>query len=280
MPAVVWLAVKKMSAGLLSLVFPDDCRVCGKPLKNVSRVPVCPACLSEPEPFAAEYQCVCCRTPFLNPHPLDASGRCALCRLGLSGFDAVYAYGSYEGSLRKLIQLFKYGRIPTLAAPLGRLLAAAVPRERAFDVIVPMPMHWRRRWSRGFNQAELLARTLEKRLGLPVRNAVRRVKATPPQAGLTAGQRRANMSAAFQIKRPEIVRGKRVLLVDDVFTTGATAGACARTLKRAGAAYIAVLTVARADRRMPDTLHTGKLTKNTATPSLGSVLDAQSGSTA
>jgi len=153
--------------------------------------------------------------------------------------------------------LLKYGRIATLAAPLGRFLAAALPRERAFDAIVPMPMHWRRRWSRGFNQADLLGRVLSRRLRVPLRDAVRRVTATSPQAGLTGAQRRANMSAAFAVKRHEAVRGKRILLIDDVFTTGATAGACARVLKRAGAAHVAVLTVARADRRMPGFLETG-----------------------
>lgn len=224
---------------------------------------------------------MCCHSPFVTAHPLDGSGRCALCRLGLSGFDSAYAYGSYEGPLRKLIQLLKYGRIPTLAAPLGRLMAAGLPRERSFDVIVPMPMHWRRRWSRGFNQADLLARVLSRRIGVRVCGAVRRVKATPPQAGLTAAKRRANMSAAFAVRLPESVRGKRVLLIDDVFTTGATAGACARALKRAGAAHVAVLTVARADRRVPDVAHTGKLLKtSTETAPFGSVLDAQSGSIA
>jgi ComF family protein len=198
----------------------------------------------------------------------------------LSGFDAAYAFGSYESTLRKLIQLFKYGRVKTLSAPLGAMLADALPREKAYDFILPMPMHWRRRWSRGFNQADLLARVLARRLNLPVTAAVRRAKATPAQAGLTAAQRRANMSGAFIVVKKEAVQGKRVLLVDDVFTTGATAGACARVLKRAGAAHITVLTVARASRRMPDPVLAGSVVSGVATQSLGSVLDAQSGQTA
>lgn len=219
-----------------------------------------------------------CHAPFVNPHPLDAEGRCGLCRRGLSGFDAAYAFGSYEGTLRKLIQLFKYGRISTLARPLGLLLGAALPREKPFDMVVPMPMHWRRRWSRGFNQAELLAKVLARRLNLPAVNAVRRRTATPPQAGLTGAQRRRNMSGAFQVRDAGKVRGKRILLVDDVFTTGATAAACARALKRAGAESVAVLTVARADRRIADT--TGSMPESFETSPLGGVLDAQSGSTA
>ncbi len=263
---------------MFTLVFPDECRVCAAPLVKVSRVPVCPTCLSAPEPFAAEYYCLSCHAPFLTPHPLDDNGQCGLCRRGLSGFDAAYSYGSYDGILRKLIQLFKYGKIMTLAQPLGQLLAHAVPRERVYDVIVPMPMHWRRRWSRGFNQSALLAEMLAKRLSIRLSPAVRRKKSTPPQAGMTATQRRAMISGAFEVTRPADVSGKRVLLVDDVFTTGATAAACARALKRAGASHVAVMTVARADRRMQTIALPAQ--SSIATPPLGSLLDAQSGSTA
>ena len=129
-----------------SLVFPDECRVCGEVLREVSRVPVCARCLCDPQPLSAEFFCVACRTPFLNHFPLDESGRCPLCRLGLTGFDAVYSYGSYEGSLRKLIHLFKYDKIYSLARPLAGFLARVLPREERFDAIVPMPLHWRRRW--------------------------------------------------------------------------------------------------------------------------------------
>jgi ComF family protein len=265
--AYVQSAVKRTSAGLFSLVFPDNCRICEAPLTRVSRVPVCDACLLSPEPSTAEHYCVSCHTPFLNDRPLDGDGRCRLCRRGLSGFDAAFAFGDYDGVLRKLVQLFKYGKIPTLSAPLGAMLARALPRERAFDAIVAMPMHWRRRWQRGFNQSALLAEELARRTGLPVLAAVRRKKGTPPQAGLTAAQRRANVSGAFEIRKAGVVRGKRIVLVDDVFTTGATAAACARALKRAGAAHVAVLTVARADRRL------------SAVP-MGSLPYAQSGSAA
>ena len=229
--------------------------------------------------MAAEFFCVACRTPFVNRHPLDETGRCSLCRLGLSGYDAVYSYGSYEGALRKLIHVFKFEKVHTLARPLGALLARALPREQRFDAIVPMPLHWRRRWTRGFNQSELLAREIARRWRLPVVNAIRRVKSTPPQAGLTNAKRRANVAGAFsavsapgsvlrfavrlvrrvasasvqrrirRFARPHRFDGARVLLIDDVLTTGATAAACARALKRAGAAHVTLLTVARTDRR-------------------------------
>lgn len=218
----------------------------------------------------AEFFCASCRTPFLNRHPLDEAGNCPLCRLGLSGFDAVYSYGSYEGTLRTLVHLFKYEKVHTLAKPLGDMLARAIPREERFDAIVAMPLHWRRRWQRGFNQSDLLAREISRRWNVPVVKAIRRVKATSPQAGLTNAKRRLNMSGAFTAGRSPLLRylagrlafakrlipksaplkGSRVLLIDDVLTTGATAAACARALKRAGAKHVTLAAVARTDRRI------------------------------
>jgi ComF family protein len=207
--------------------------------------------LKEPQPISAEFFCVSCRTPFLNSFPLDFEGRCALCRSGLRGFDAAYCYGSYEGALRELIHLYKYGRVRTLAKPLGALLAAALPREERFDAVTPVPLHWRRQWQRGFNQSELLARTMAARCGIPVVPALRRVRATLTQAGLSNTRRRQNVDTAFECRRgARALAGKRILLIDDVLTTGSTAAACARVLKRAGAAKVALLTVARVDRRM------------------------------
>ncbi len=203
-----------------------------------------------PEPLHADYQCVSCRTPFLNRFPLDEQGRCALCRSGLRGFDAVYCYGSYDGLLREWIHLYKYSRIKPLARPLGRLLAAAVPLEEKFDAIVPVPLHWLRRWRRGFNQSEILARGLGRHLQVPVVFALRRTRSTQVQAGLSNTARRQNVAQAFRSRRRHSVAGKRILLVDDVMTTGSTAAACSRALKQAGAARVALVTVARVDRRM------------------------------
>lgn len=215
---------------------------------------MCRACLAKPEPLSAEYFCIQCRAPFLSRFPLDEQGRCALCRRGALGFDAAYSFGFYENELRKLIQVFKYGRIPPLSAPLGRLLVRALPREQNFDVIVPMPLHWRKRWQRGFNQAELLAREIGRRTHIPLRPALRRIRNTASQAGLTSAKRRRNVSGAFQASRRARTRGwldgRSVLLIDDVMTTGATAASCARALKRAGARHVTLLTLARADRRL------------------------------
>ncbi len=198
----------------------------------------------------AEFFCVSCRTPFQNAFPLDAEGRCALCRTGLRGFDAAYCFGSYEGTLRELIHLYKYDRIQTLARPLADLLAAALPLDERFDAVTPVPLHWRKQWQRGFNQSDLLARAVARRRGIPVVRALRRTRSTQTQAGLSNTERRKNVAAAFQCRRSgETLAGRRVLLIDDVMTTGSTAAACARVLKQAGAARVVLLTVARVDRR-------------------------------
>lgn len=153
--------------------------------------------------------------------------------------------------MRELIHLYKYGRVQTLAKPLADLLAAALPREERFDAVTPVPLHWRRQWQRGFNQSDLLARITARRYGIPVVRALGRVHATLTQAGLSNTRRRQNVAAAFQTRRGgRAVEGKRILLIDDVMTTGSTAAACALALKRAGAAKVALLTIARVDRRM------------------------------
>jgi ComF family protein len=217
-------------------------------------VPVCRVCLRTPEPLNAEFFCISCRTPFQNAFPLDAEGRCALCRRGLRGFDAAYCFGAYEGTLRELIHLYKYGRIRTLMSPLGDLLVAAMPRDERFDAVTPVPLHWRRQWHRGFNQSELLAREIARRSGIPAVNILKRVRATAAQAGLSNTGRRSNVTKAFECRRGarwiRRVAGKRILLIDDVLTTGSTAASCAMALKRAGADRVALLTIARVDRRM------------------------------
>jgi ComF family protein len=234
---------------MFNLVFPEDCQVCGEPLPNLSRIPVCPTCLKAPKPFLAEHFCVDCKAPFLNRSPLDENGRCALCRSGLTGFDAVFSYGEYEGPLRKLIHVFKYGGVTPLGPALGRMMNNALPRDQRFDVIVPMPLHWSKRLHRGFNQAELLAKFVSRRTGVPLAGALRRRKGTEAQAGLTRAQRRTNVAGAFEVSKRDKIEGRHVLLIDDVLTTGATASACSAVLKRAGAKRVTVLTLARADRR-------------------------------
>ena len=137
---------------------------------------------------------------------------------------------------------------------LPQIGVAALPRDEEFDALTPVPLHWRRQWQRGFNQSESLAREIARRCGIPLVKVLRRVRPTETQAGLSNADRRRNVVAAFRCRgrasRGGQVQGKRILLIDDVMTTGSTAAACALALKGAGAARVALLTVARVDRRM------------------------------
>ncbi len=240
--------LKPLSAHVFNLAFPDDCRLCEQRLTNISRVPVCLACLALPKPLQAEFFCRACRTPFADDYPLDEHDLCTVCREGLANFDAAYSFGSYEGSLQQLIHLFKYAKVESLAEPLSRFMLQALPLEANFDLVIAMPMHWRKRWERGFNQAELLAKPVARRYGLPLAGNLRRTRYTKSQAGLTESARRENLRGSFRIQCPEQLAGKRVLLIDDVFTTGSTLRAAAAVLKAEGAGHVAALTLARVDR--------------------------------
>jgi ComF family protein len=139
-----------------------------------------------------------------------------------------------------------------LAGPLSRLLYRAIPVDAPFDVVTPVPLHWRRWWSRGYNQSALLASRIASRRGIPAFSTLRRVKNTGPQTGLTGAQRRKNLSGAVTLRATarRRIEGRRILLVDDVMTTGATGHACAWVLKRGGARSVTLLTLARTDRRL------------------------------
>ncbi len=174
---------------------------------------------------------------------------CDACRAGLRGFDRAASFGFYEGPLRGLIHLFKYSGMKPLARPLSAFLERAIPIDMEFDAVVAVPLHWRKRWDRGFNQAELLAKYIAKRRQIPLVGALRRKRATEVQASLASAGRRRNVAGAFAIRSKVAVAGKRILLIDDVMTTGATAGVCASVLKRAGAKSVSLVTLARVDRR-------------------------------
>ena len=180
---------------------------------------------------------------------------CGLCRRIEPVFERAAAYGSYESGLRELIHLLKYGGMRPAANVLGRMLAEAItalePRFPAEPVaVIPVPLHHTKLRQRGFNQAELIARSAIKssahagRLRLCA-GVLERKRETASQIGLTSHQRRENLRGAFGVAQPEAVRGREVLLVDDVYTTGATVSECARVLRRAGATKVWVATVAR-----------------------------------
>lgn len=176
-----------------------------------------------------------------------------MCRDGQVNFDATYSFGSYEGALRNLIHLYKYSKVDSLSEPLAALLIRALPLDARFEVVLPMPMHWRKKWDRGFNQSELLAQVVAARYGLKPATNLRRSRYTKPQASLSEAERQINLKNSFHVRRPEQIWGKRILLVDDVMTTGATLREAAGVLKAVGVRSVAALTLARVDRAAVDT---------------------------
>ncbi|HEX4771105.1 MAG TPA: ComF family protein [Bryobacteraceae bacterium] len=187
----------------------------------------------------------------MDSYPLDEHDLCSICRESLVNFDCFYSFGRYDDVLRKLIHIFKYSKVETLAGPLSGFLVQVLPIDARFDAVVPMPMHWRKRRQRGFNQAELLARPIARRYGLPVSTNLRRTRYTEAQAGLGQTDRQENLKGSFEVKSPGQLAGKHVLLIDDVFTTGATLRAAARALKAAGVSRVSGLTLARVDLSLP-----------------------------
>jgi len=186
-----------------------------------------------------------------SPHA-EEQPICGECRSDAPLFARAMAYGSYDGGLRELIHLLKYGRVRPAASVLGRMLAEVIQgfgSEFVSAVIVPVPLHRSKLRQRGFNQAEEIARAALKDLQ---RNELKlaagvlsRRRTTESQTGLSDQQRRQNVRGAFVVASPSEVAGEDVLLVDDVFTTGATVSECARVLRRAGADRVFVATVAR-----------------------------------
>ncbi len=161
------------------------------------------------------------------------------------------SFGYYAAELAKIIQHLKFHGRRNLAGLLGPLLAAAILESwsrKEFDLVVPVPHHPGRRRERGFNQSELLAQFLSHCIGVAQNSALIRTRATLPQVGLTDTERKENVRNAFRCSLPEAVSGKRVLLVDDVMTTGATVASAAQALLNAGALRVSVLTVARAEK--------------------------------
>jgi ComF family protein len=250
-------SASSVAESLFATLFPSDCRLCGTPLINISRLPVCPACLADMLPITGS-TCSVCGERLLSPHAFAADqgeARCGLCRRLAPSFAKAVAYGSYEGRLRDLIHLLKYEQVRPATAILGRMLAEALIGleslwTRRAVAVVPVPLHaWKLR-QRGFNQSELIVReALRQGTGndrLVVRAGVlERHRETQSQTGLTRHQRRDNIRGAFAVTRPEEVADREILLVDDVFTTGTTVSECARILRRAGASRVYVATVAR-----------------------------------
>lgn len=238
-PSAAWRLVDPV----LAVVFPSRCPSCRDLLRHPSRGPLCDACWRA----LPRHRLPLCSCGL--PLAVEGQGACGRCRRGLNPTAAGASLGPYEGSLRVVLHELKYrGRRRAARRLAEELLDSGAVRRLLTDeaVLVPVPLHPRRRRERGFNQSELLAAELARRTGLRLAPAalVRR-RDTSPQAGLTAAARRTNVEGAFAVRQRARVSGRPVVLVDDVLTTGATARGCARVLREAGASEVRVLTVAR-----------------------------------
>ncbi len=231
---------------VLDLLYPPRCPGCETRGEGVG---FCPRCAAEAPPVRSP-MCSACGVPFAGA---GADHLCSRCLTRRPQFDmarscAVYrSTGDTGSTLAAALHRYKYHRDVTLAPVLGDLLAERCPLPPQYDLVLPVPLHLSRlRW-RGFNQSLLLARPLARRFGLPLDPFVLlRTRATRPQVHLDETDRRRNITGAFAVRDRGAVRGRRILLVDDVYTTGATVDECARTLRRAGARHIDVLVLARA----------------------------------
>jgi ComF family protein len=225
------------------LVWPRRCLHCDEP--TIHTICLCDSCLQY---FNKDSAPACPRcTSTVGPHS-DVREGCPRCRAQSFRFRSAKRWGVYEGELRNAILRMKHRGGESLAEILGLAWAAARKTslmESSPQAVMAVPLHWRKRWHRGFDQAGLLGLGVAEGLGIPfISNAIRRVKATPPQSEVSATQRRENLKGAFRPHRTRGWQGLRILLVDDVLTTGATADAASAAILAGGAAQVDVAVLA------------------------------------
>lgn len=233
-------------ADIAEALFPPLCLSCSGLLSSGAAEIFCPDCLSQIS-FLSGSHCPVCGILF--PDSPAASHVCGNCLNDKPWFSFARAGTAYEGIILEAIYAFKYGGDITVGRALALFLAnisfADMDFSR-FDAVVPVPLHIRRLRKRGFNQALLLAGALCEKYGLTMDfSSLKRIKPTVTQTGLNKKEREINISGAFQVAGPQKIFQKKLLLVDDVYTTGATINECAKTLRQAGANEVAVLTLAR-----------------------------------
>ncbi|SKA81353.1 comF family protein [Prosthecobacter debontii] len=250
----------RVSQGFLDALYPRVCRHCDEllpaqaPRRGLAAW-ICPSCQDELTPIEPPY-CSVCGEPFAGP--ATSVFRCSNCQGRRIAFDFACSGFKAEGPLREMIHSFKYGKDLSLRAALVDVLQHALTDPRLADedllqwLLVPVPLHWTRQVKRGFNQSWELCRLLSKSTHIPTAQILRRRVMTRTQTRLERHRRLANLRKAFSLRRslpwfrlPDL-RGRKIFLVDDVLTTGATAHECAKILKREGGAEkVVVITAAR-----------------------------------
>jgi len=224
-----------MIDSLLNFIFPVACILCRSQVLERRWGAACPRCWESLRPVTAPI-CTKCGIP-----GIVIEGECGRCRTGEHVFDFARSAVFFNDTAREIVHHLKYADRVSLARPIGRILREILQREGFQGTrLIPVPLHRSRQRERGFNQAELIARELA--LSVDTRS-IRRRKKTPTQTGLSRSERARNLSAAFELRGD--VSGVKVILVDDVFTTGATMNELAKVFKRGGASRVEVLTFAR-----------------------------------
>jgi ComF family protein len=233
----------------LALVYPQACAVCGGSVESRHDGIACAACWEATRMFADD-DTLCWKCgAFTRANVSEDRKKSIRCRqCDEDSFSAARACGFYEGALRASVLELK--REPYVATRLAHLMLAALQREpiNSANLIIPVPLHPGRERERGFNQAALIARALARlsRVPLDEHCVVRSVHTERHRAGMDSRSRRESVAEAFAVRHAEVIAAKRVLLIDDVFTTGATVSACAAAINAAGAESVFVLTIARA----------------------------------
>lgn len=243
-------AIRTVADAVISILFPAPCNICGEVLATASLLPICESCFASLEPLQGPF-CEHCGRPFPSEVALDARvPQCFACRRELYAFDAARSYGAYTDHMVRAIGLLKYEKLARLGSWFANKLNTLIeahPTLRDVDVIVPVPLHPARRRERGYNQAELIAKPLARLLKLPLgAYLLVRTKPRPERLLLSRRERWLTVRGAYEIRKGTRIDNLRVLLIDDVFTTGATLDACAQALRKAGAKSVVGLTVARA----------------------------------
>ena len=221
-------------SGFIDLLFPPRCGGC----QSVGSL-WCEACRAAVQPIGPPW-CEKCGEPFVTDR------LCSNCRAHPLEIEKIRSVALFDGVLRQAIHRFKYERLASMAEPFGDMLADYWRAEQfTADWLIPVPLHPSRERDRGYNQSELLTRRLARRVNVPGNSkGLRRIRATAVQMTLNAAQRHENVAGAFECVEPR-VRGARVIIIDDVSTTGATLEACAQAVLKAGAATVMGLTLAR-----------------------------------
>lgn len=231
----------------IRFLLPVDCAICGNPLTDDPVPRFCANCwgtITSPPPA----RCARCDRPFasLSATAYSPHHVCQTCTERPPCYTKAWTLYPYVPPLRDAICLFKYRGQVSLATPLARLMIARFPPIQAVDLVMPVPLHASRLREREFNQSLLLADRISRHLDTSVSctNLVR-ITASPPQTSLSRKDRLKNLRGAFALRRPGAIAGKRILLIDDVFTTGSTVNECAKTLRKAGSDDVYVVTLGR-----------------------------------